>query len=180
MARPASPNKQAENLGKDKSSTVLDRIEQLARIFATIAIPFIVAVGGWIIQASLDEKRTSLEYVKIAKEILTNEHAPTELTRWSWLLLNDQSPRKIEPAVLRNLIELGQRITTVSEFGPDQTTESIMSWLSPNGAVDTSKRDIIRSFLTKASPGLPITTFLNGNEHAALRLQFAREQKLVK
>jgi hypothetical protein len=119
MKAPARPPKtdKAENAVIEKSPpTVLDRIEQVAKIVATVALPLIVAIGGWIIQTAieddkrqaaaiqanqqrvLDQQRVSLEFVKIAMGILTSESAkiPKELTRWSWLLLNDQSPKKFD------------------------------------------------------------------------------------
>jgi Fungal chitosanase of glycosyl hydrolase group 75 len=133
-AIPTSPSDKAENAVEKKSPTVLDQIEQVAKISATVALPLIVAIGGWIIQtaieddkqraaqiqadqqSALDQQRVSLEYVKIAMGILTSENAkiPKELTRWSWLLLNDQSPKKFDPEDLKKLIERDDRIPAPS------------------------------------------------------------------
>lgn len=118
----------------EKPPTVLDKIEQMTKILATIALPLIVAIGGWIIQTTiednktrtaqmqavqqqaLDQQRVSLEYVKIAMGILTSESPkiPKELTRWSWQLLDEQSPKKFDPADLKKLIERDDRIPTAA------------------------------------------------------------------
>jgi hypothetical protein len=65
-------------------------------------------------QQALDRQRVSLEYVKIAMGILTSESAkiPKELTRWSWQLLNEQSPKKFDPEDLKKLIDRDDRIPT--------------------------------------------------------------------
>jgi hypothetical protein len=108
----------------------LDKIEQAAKIFATTMIPIIVALGGWMIQttiehdreraariqqdqqSALDKDKISLEYVKIAKEILTSseQKIPKELTTWSWKLLDGVSPIKFDKDALNRLIEREERI----------------------------------------------------------------------
>jgi lysozyme family protein len=110
--------------------TRLDSLEQGAKIFATAMVPIIVAVGGWFIQKTiendkeraaqiqrdqqnaLDKDKISLEYVKIAKEILTSaeKQIPAELTKWSWKVLDGVSPIKFEKEDLSRLIERKERI----------------------------------------------------------------------
>jgi hypothetical protein len=120
--------------------TILDKFEQFSKIFATVLVPLVLAIGGWIIQTTvehdkqqaaiiqadrqsalerdrteqqrtIDQQRVSLEYVKIAKEILTNsKEVPVELARWSWQLLNDVAPTKFDPEDLKKLIERNDRI----------------------------------------------------------------------
>jgi hypothetical protein len=116
------------------SRSLLDNIEQGAKIFATAAIPVIVALGGWAIQATiehdkeqaakiqqeqqsaLDKDKISLEYVKIAKDILTSteKDVPAELTTWSWRLLDGVSPIKFDKGDLDRLIARKERIPAPS------------------------------------------------------------------
>jgi len=118
----------------DSLPSFLDKAEQVAKIFATGAIPIIIGVGGWIIQttiehdkeqaakiqqeqqSALDKDRISLEYVKIAKDILTSteKDVPRELTTWSWRLLDGVSPIKFEKDDLNRLIKNQERIPTPS------------------------------------------------------------------
>ena len=107
----------------------LDRLEQVSKIFATALIPVIVALGGWWIQSTVekdkqkaadvaaeqqrktDDQKVSLEYVKLAKEILASEKPPPkELTKWSWGLIDQMSPRKFDPDDLKNVIASDTRI----------------------------------------------------------------------
>lgn len=110
--------------------SALDNIEQVAKIFATAAIPIIIAIGGWIIQktieddkqraatiqqqqqSAIDKDRIALEYVKIAKDILTSaeKDVPQELTTWSWRLLDGVSPIKFDKDDLDRLIERREKI----------------------------------------------------------------------
>jgi hypothetical protein len=117
-ARPAPPTR-----------SPLDRLEQLSKIFATALIPVIVALGGWWIQSTVEKdkqraadlaaeqqratdlQKVSLEYVKLAKEILASEKPPPkELTKWSWGLIDQMSPRKFDPEDLKNVIANDVRI----------------------------------------------------------------------
>jgi hypothetical protein len=95
--------------------TLPDKSEQAAKIFATALLP-----GGWIIQTTIehdkeraaqiateqqraaDRDKRSLEYVKLAKEILTGDkEIPKELV----LATNRQSAaRPFDPADLDHVI----------------------------------------------------------------------------
>ena len=99
-------------------ATFLDTSEQLAKIAATVAIPIVLGVGGWVIQTSIetskqevDRQRISLEYVKMAKEILTSEkEVPEQLSKWSWQVIDSVSPRHIDPDDLKALIKGNAKI----------------------------------------------------------------------
>jgi hypothetical protein len=70
-------------------------------------------------------------------------------------------------------------VRTQTIFEPDEVTAILRSWLSPNGVLDTSRRQTIRVFIAKVKPGTQIPDFLSAREHASIRAQFAREQKLI-
>ncbi len=66
-----------------------------------------------------------------------------------------------------------------TRFAPDNITALLMGWLKPGGVLDRNRRDTLQKFVTDIKLGLQITTFLNGPEYAAQRVQFAREQGLI-
>src|SRR5690242_16861732 len=82
----------AQTVGENNEShsALLDRIEQIAKIFAVAMLLVLVAVVGWIIQTTVEKDKNalgkdqiSLEYVKIAKEILmSDKELPEELVSW--------------------------------------------------------------------------------------------------
>jgi lysozyme family protein len=131
MTSPPTPTDSGQS---QPAPSRLDKVEQGAKIFATAAIPVIVAFGGWIIQTTIegdkeraakiqreqqnavDKDKISLEYVKIAKDILasTEKDIPPELTAWSWKLLDGVSPIKFDEDDLKRLIARKERIPAPS------------------------------------------------------------------
>ncbi|AMA55690.1 hypothetical protein [Bradyrhizobium sp. CCGE-LA001] len=69
--------------------------------------------------------------------------------------------------------------THTSSFGPDAVTAILSNWLTPNGVRNEDHFKLLQAFLDKEQPGLRPFTFLDGGKFAALRLKFARQQKLV-
>ena len=103
-------------------------------------MPIVLALGGWAIQTyiehdketaarflaeqqrSADRERISLEYVKIAKEILTSDkQVPSVLTKWSWQLIDKLSPRPFDPQDLKSLIAANEKIPTAAFSRPEKT-----------------------------------------------------------
>ena len=110
---------ETDSSARESHPTRLDIIEQIAKIFAVGMLPILVAMGGWIIQSTverdknaLDKDKISLEYVKISLGILTSteKEIPKELVRWSYRALNDLSPVKFDQDDLDRLIERQERI----------------------------------------------------------------------
>jgi WD40 repeat protein len=82
-------------------------MERLAKLLSLVAIPVVLAVVGWFIQNSLAERNVSQEYVKLAVTILKEPKDKTDALLRSWAadLLNQNSPTKFSPDVLRALKE---------------------------------------------------------------------------
>ncbi len=88
-----------------------EKLERLAKLLSLVAIPVALAFGGWLIQNSLAERNVSQEYVKLAVTILKEPKDKTDslLRSWAADLLNQNSPTKFSPEVLRALKE-GQAV----------------------------------------------------------------------
>lgn len=84
-----------------------ERIERIAKLLSLVAIPIVLAIGGWLIQGSLADRNVSQEYVKLAVTILKEPKDKTDnlLRSWAADLLNQNSPTKFSPAVLQALKE---------------------------------------------------------------------------
>ena len=84
-----------------------DQVERIAKLLSLIAIPLVLALGGWLIQNWLAERNVSQEYVKLAVTILKEPKDKTDdlLRAWAADLLNQNSPTKFSPAVLQALKE---------------------------------------------------------------------------
>lgn len=72
----------------------LDCIERIAKILSLIAVPVILAIGGWWIQGALSQRNVSKDYVTLAVSILSKpqDDTDTELRAWAVDLLNANSP----------------------------------------------------------------------------------------
>ena len=86
-------------------ATRWDRFEQLAKIGSLVAIPVLLAVGGWYIQDALSRRSVNKDYVQLAVSILTesDEKVDPGLREWAVELLNENSPTKFEPTVAKRL-----------------------------------------------------------------------------
>ncbi len=74
----------------------LEKLEKLSKITAAIAIPVLLAVGGWIFQAQSQNNKLSHDYVKLAVDILRADKDSNDeaLRTWAVDLLNEYSEVK--------------------------------------------------------------------------------------
>jgi hypothetical protein len=88
----------------------LDTAESVSRTFAIVAVPIVIAVGGWLIQRRLQKQTISRDYVQLAVTILENpdkDKVPDELREWAVDLLNENSPVKLS-AEAKKLLKSGK------------------------------------------------------------------------
>lgn len=84
----------------------LKKIEFIARICSLIAIPFLIAIFGWIIQSKIEDKSLSKEYVQIAVSILNSQVKSPErnsLRDWAVEILVQNTPIKFSDQALHAL-----------------------------------------------------------------------------
>jgi len=84
----------------------LDRLEKLSKITAAIAIPVVLAIGGWIFQAQSQNSKLSHDYVKLAVDILRADKDENDepLRTWAVDLLNEYSEVKFLDDARESLI----------------------------------------------------------------------------
>jgi len=68
----------------DKPLTGLKKAESIAKIISVIALPLIVAVGGWYIQSSMNKNAVKSQYVEIAVGILSQPPDESNVTLRDW------------------------------------------------------------------------------------------------
>jgi hypothetical protein len=84
----------------------LDTAERILKLASAAAIPVVLAVGGWVIQRQLQNRKISRDYVRLALAILQNRdrsQVPAELREWAVDLLNENSPTKLNAKALESL-----------------------------------------------------------------------------
>lgn len=81
-----------------------DRAERSARLISLVAIPFVIAGGGWLIQARIHTSQVQREYVGIAISILTaTDKVYPALYTWAVDVLASNSPTPIPDSVISQL-----------------------------------------------------------------------------
>jgi hypothetical protein len=84
----------------------LDTAEKLSRILSIVAIPVVIAVGGWLIQRQLQDQTIRRDYVQLALSILQNPEpskVPPEIREWAVDLLDENSPTKLNAQAIQKL-----------------------------------------------------------------------------
>src|SRR5262249_51803207 len=84
----------------------LETAERISRMLSIVAIPAVIAFGGWLIQRQLQDQSIRRDYVQLAVSILQNpdpSKVPPEIREWAVDLLNENSPTKLNAQAIANL-----------------------------------------------------------------------------
>lgn len=154
------------------ASQTLAKAEQMAKIVSLIAIPVIVAWGGWRIQDILARRNTSKGYVELALTIVSKPKGEIEpgLRNWAWDLLNDNSPTKIAPETLRQL-KAGEAVLPTS-LGAILSSGGGSLAISPDGRLIAVGEDGGSASIWDLATGRPIRT-LRGHTAAVIGVAFS-------
>ncbi|MCG7375235.1 hypothetical protein MHL40_21530 [Pseudomonas luteola] len=82
-----------EDTGKNKSNG-LAKVQAYANIFASVMVPILIAVFGWLIQVKQSEEGAKKDYVQMALSILNNKDRAEdeELRQWAIKVLDETAP----------------------------------------------------------------------------------------
>ena len=97
---------------KTASPTTLQKLESVAKTLSVIAIPVVLAIGGWYIQNAISSRSVQQAYVELAVSVLTagkNEVDP-DLRQWALTLLNSYSIVPMKPGVAEKLASRGVKL----------------------------------------------------------------------
>jgi D-alanyl-D-alanine carboxypeptidase len=103
----------------DRPRDPLGSAEKVVRLFSLAAIPVVLAIGGWVIQARLQNQTVSRDYVQLAISILREPAGPElrpEIRGWATDVLAAYSPTTLNEAVLQ---QLRSGSTTLPVAAPD-------------------------------------------------------------
>jgi len=167
---------------------VFDKIESLTKITSAIAIPIVLAIVGWMIQASLNKQSLNKDYVTLAISILQQkpENAPAVagLRTWAVEELNHYSEIKFDEATAKQL-ESGNDVIRSALGAPTGASRTILT--APTSASLAALQQNIRD--AEENRGLSLTSVtwgkVNGLELANLltftqSLESASPVKLLK
>ena len=99
--------------------------ERISKALSMIAIPVVLAIGGWFIQQRLQDQTLNRDYVQLAVSILKepqDSKMDGEMRTWAVQLLNDNSPTKFNPHVADQLkagtIQLPETFNVTQDVSP--------------------------------------------------------------
>jgi len=117
-------------------TTRWNSLEQIARTLSAVAVPFVLAIFGWVIQSSLANRNAAQEYVKLAVSILTQPEQKTdpELRSWAVDLLNANAPTPLNRKVSAQLKTGESELPFADEMSLDDRERWTRSWLGRAGS----------------------------------------------
>lgn len=107
-----------------------DTIERVARTLSIIAIPVVLAIGGWVIQQRIQNQAVSRDYVQLAVSILKEPEsvkADQDMRAWAVQLLNDNSPTRFTPKFTEQLKSGDTRLPESFNISPTAPPASIIT-----------------------------------------------------
>lgn len=83
-----------------------DKAERLIKVVSIVAIPVVVAIGGWAIQDTVSKRTIGKDYVSLALSVLTKKDKEHEKFRpWAVKLVNTNSPVPFSDELSKQLSE---------------------------------------------------------------------------
>jgi len=136
MSNPKHDPEVANEKAPVQAPRLLDRLEQISRISVPIMIPVVIALIGYFgndllnaRQNVIEQKKIDLEYVKIAKDIVSNVKAETDtrIVNWAYQTLFQLSPVKVSQ---EDVDDLSKRRVPL----PSSTTPTVLGGASSSVA----------------------------------------------
>jgi 2',3'-cyclic-nucleotide 2'-phosphodiesterase (5'-nucleotidase family) len=89
---------------RDSRAGFWTRVEKPAKVLSLVALPLVVAVGGWWVQRSVATQAVNKDYVTIAISLLdASKEVDPGLRNWAVDLLNKNAPVQLDEAVADKL-----------------------------------------------------------------------------
>ncbi len=81
----------------------METFERIVKIISAIAVPVIIGVFGWMIQANISDKNLERDYVQIAVGILSSDNSDPGLRDWAVDMLNTYAEIKFDQKIEQDL-----------------------------------------------------------------------------
>lgn len=120
----------SQQINGEKTTLNWDVIERISKTLSMVAIPIVLAIGGWFIQQRLQNQTLNRDYVQLAVSILKEPQDgkfDPEMRTWAVQLLNDNSPTKFNARVFDQLKSGAAQLPedfNVSQASPAAATPS--------------------------------------------------------
>lgn len=82
---------------------MLEKIQSIAHILSSVAIPIVIAVYGSFIQKSISNDAIKKDYVQIALDVLKDEKQDKEIRKWAVTVLDKNAPVPFSSKMINKL-----------------------------------------------------------------------------
>lgn len=112
-----------------QTQTKLEKIQSIASIASSIAIPLILAVGGYVVQREIADDGIKKDYVGMATGILREDARSQDpaLRLWAVEIVSAFAPIKLSPQA-----EAGFRAWAIPELSESARQPPLPDWCKPN------------------------------------------------
>lgn len=155
-----------------------EKAEPVSKVLAAVAIPIVLAAGGWWIQASVTQQSISKDYVSLSINILQKPQGEVDqgLRRWATDLLNRYAPVRLPENTLEGLRDGSVSLSALVSTALNQGSAGLA--VSPDArsvAVGRETGDII---IADISTGMLLKT-LSGHTSAVTSLAYSPDAQLL-
>lgn len=112
-----------------QTQTRLEKIQSIASIASSIAIPLILAVGGYVVQREIADDGIKKDYVGMATGILREDARLQDpaLRLWAVEIVSAYAPIKMSPQA-----EAGLKTWAIPELPASARQEPLPDWCKPS------------------------------------------------
>lgn len=109
--------------------TKLEKIQSIASIASSIAIPLILAIGGYVVQREISDDGIKKDYVAMATGILREDARSQDpaLRLWAVEIVSAYAPIKLSQQA-----EAGFRTWAIPELPESARQQPLPDWCKPN------------------------------------------------
>lgn len=154
------------------SSQGLQRAQAWATLFATIAVPIVVALLGFTIQRSISTESIRKDYVQLAVGILSNQNSDPRLRVFATEILAKNSPVPFTSDVRDSFVAPGLKLLPDIAKTPMMTSPAL-PWVEPP---KVSRPEDMKSFFDNYAENMKRAT---NNYNALIHLRSVIEKTAV-
>lgn len=112
-----------------ETQTTLEKIQSIASIASSIAIPLILAIGGYVVQREIADGGIKKDYVGMATSILKEDARSQDpaLRLWAIETMSAFAPIKLSPQA-----EAGFRAWAIPELPEPARQQPLPDWCKPS------------------------------------------------
>jgi LAS superfamily LD-carboxypeptidase LdcB len=166
-------NESANKIESREKKEVKPKWESIINIISIAAIPIVVAIGGWLLQKSLQNQSIKRDYVQLSVTILKETDTTkinSDIRNWAVQLLNENSPVKLS-ATVQNQLKSGEVSLPVSSVEPAKYSAAARSLDSLQPAVADLARKLIAKAKEQGIEVIVMRTYVSPKEQEELYAQ---------